>query len=278
MESVILQPEYGRYSHGLGSGPGGWPSAGEGTPMTGPQLAQCLDSDDDRFGHSWADWDRYYGPYAKLAVLFMNWRFDASAYMDTEIEKLQGRWEGYSWFEQPPPQTVYTDLWMWNWPGSNWEGTLPWGSKTTTGPPDFTIDGANSVPVSELFSPLGYAWLLIRTMVQWPLFNHELQQWTDQIYLELFFPPAPPARISEDLNVFGQRFRAFDDNEAAAVACQSLDVPAGDWSPVIEPFGGSSKPSIECLPDGRLRAAYVDAGGAVAKAQSFDDGETWEAT
>jgi len=87
-----------------------------------------------------------------------------------------------------------------------------------------------------------------------------------------------PLGLASSHNIFGQRFRAFDDGAAGDVSFERRDLPAGDWSVPIQPFagGGNSRPAIQCLPDGRLRAAYINADGNVVKAQSRDDGESWE--
>lgn len=92
------------------------------------------------------------------------------------------------------------------------------------------------------------------------------------------------AAISAAENLFGQRFRSFDDSvlieeeEIQTISFERRDLPAGDWSLPTNPFPeGAHSPALECLPDGRLRAAYIDDEDLLQQRISPDDGETWEA-
>ncbi len=86
------------------------------------------------------------------------------------------------------------------------------------------------------------------------------------------------ALLSTTHNLFGQRFRVFDDGAAGEVSFERRDLASGDWSAATQPFGeGSNSPDIECLADGRLRCAIIDSDGNKQQFYSSDDGETWSA-
>ena len=124
------------------------------------------------------------------------------------------------------------------------------------------------VSPAQYVDEAGYIWLRIQggqgTKEKW--------LYTDFVEIEI----EVSSHISITNNPFGQAFRAFDDGDAGAVSFERLDHTGGDFSTPIQPFGaGSNSPSIECLPDGRLRAALIDGDGLLQQYQSYDDGETW---
>jgi len=97
----------------------------------------------------------------------------------------------------------------------------------------------------------------------------------DVIFIQHQYEPG----ISTDTNLFQQSFRAVADATAGNVIVETQDLPGGAWSDPIEPTedDGTHSPSLECLADGRLRLAIMDAAGDRQEMVSTDDGETWEA-
>ncbi len=83
--------------------------------------------------------------------------------------------------------------------------------------------------------------------------------------------------LEEADNPFGQRFRLYGSSAPSGIEFESRDLPAGAWSTATEPFSGTDneQAKIEYLPDGRLRATYLDNTGTLTHAESYDDGETW---
>jgi hypothetical protein len=157
---------------------------------------------------------------------------------------------------------------LWDFSASVWSATLAFHSMPYDYVMQVELVGDDCTPyVSD-----GIVW--VGTTVYPADERLEAGIWTDWISLDV---DLKPARVVTAHNLFGQHFRAFDDGAAGDVSFERRDRPAGDFSTPIHPFGeGSNSPSIQCLPDGRLHAAYIDADGNLVKAQSRDDGETWE--
>jgi hypothetical protein len=236
---LILQPVSGRYRWNITE-----------QEMSEAELTSCMEDDDDRF---------MTGPCPAAKPHWHQFTFQSPS---RNVSKLTVRHEGY--FSCADQATIVIGIFKWpigQFAFTNFSNQWP-------GPPDIVRDLGTGVP-RDYISEDGLIVFYVRVEHQ----DEVTSLYTDRAEVEIDF-----RRISESHNLFGQHFRAFDDGAAGDISFERRDVPAGDWSTPTQPFagGGNSSPAIECLPDGRLRAAYIDADGNLVKAQSRDDGETWE--
>jgi hypothetical protein len=91
-----------------------------------------------------------------------------------------------------------------------------------------------------------------------------------------YHPISGKKAITETVNIYGQRARAWRDPAFDTISFEALDAPSGLWSTPIQPFGANANsPQLQCLDNGSLIAAYIDSTGALKHAVSTDDGVTW---
>ncbi len=244
-------------------------SPGDGTAMTAGELAQCTDSDDDRFSSSAA----YRNPPYHM------FKFDASPYPTDAFTRVEFTGEAYCAFDSGdiPPITA-----LFVWAHDPLAGAPKWhnvGTAQHENPYDTELSPGVNNNEQGYIDDDGTVWIML--WGGWdpgdpptaPMFPFTF--YTDFVEIVVH----SPSKVALDESLFGQRFRVFDDGDSDDVSFERLDLASGDWSSPTQPFAGDSNhsPDIECLPTGHLRAAYIDSSGDLQQKLSKDDGETWGA-
>ena len=246
MKTIKLQPVEGRYGTVVDPD---YPAKGAGTLMSAAQLALCLDSDDTRLSTASGGNNR---PYQQF-------RFDLSGHTVDRVKEITASWEGYVFDTTHHATGLYSYLDAGTWHQEHFH----WNEFDTV-----IEDELDDLPLDDYIDGAGMLWLLAFN----PQRPNAATLHTDQVKLILDLPS-----LVEAVSPFGQRYRLFDDLDANSISFQRQDTPGGEWSSPTQPFGVTAEhsPALEWLPNGLLRAAYIDAGGALRHRISRDDGATW---
>ena len=246
MKTIKLQPVEGRYGTVI---PGVSPTKGAGTLMSTAELTRCVDSDDIRFSNNW--------PAGSLA--YQQFRFDFTGHSPATIKRLRAFHEGHS-------ITVLPFTYLHVWPDNG----VPFSLGSHTWAVDKVISYTKSSAFEDWIDGADMLWLLVRGAPSG--LSDPGTLYTDQVGVAIDLPS-----LVEAVSPFGQRYRLYDDLEAGGISFQRQDMPGGEWNTPTQPFTGSGNhsPALEWLPNGLLRAAYIDSGDALQRRISRDDGATW---
>jgi len=241
------------------------PTPPSGAAMSDGDLDLCRVSDDAWFQNThaidYAGWHmfQFLVPVPIVSLTFLRWG-----------------WEGHTSGAPPGYQHIYLGYWRLTGAYPQWVPYLSWeGEVGDNDDHYFTLD--RETDFDEVVNPSGIVWAFAKGGWVWGA-SYPFYMYTD--YAALFYDSgaAPNKVISETVNPFGQRFRAWDDPAPNAISFERQDIPSGAWSAKTNPFpAGSSQPALECLPNGWLHLALITSAGAISHYLSRDDGETWQA-